>query len=327
MPVLVATAVPATVAVRPKFLAIPGDECQDYAADGDGSQDTGRERVTSGIGREWPTSWSRVPTWCGWCARCRSAPPHAPASAPPAAVPLPAPRRRQHATRRPVGAGRCQATYPLRSRQSSRDADCRPRACGRPRLDHVAPGATTGVLDTCRAAPGRRGRRAPTPGGARRPAGGTPLAGRPPVRQPHACPSRRARCSRQRRRSPCRRPCPWPAPPWRPRPPAVRTGSGWRGSLAPAWARAEHAPRARAQRRARDAAEPGPAVGSGLSTRVTRATAGAPLPGLRMRHACAHAHRRAAGPRRDRSVQRQHTRGGRHLSYERTIIKNETDVC
>ena len=29
----------APVAIRPKFLALPGDECPDYAADGDGSQD------------------------------------------------------------------------------------------------------------------------------------------------------------------------------------------------------------------------------------------------------------------------------------------------
>ncbi len=122
-------------------------------------------------------------------------------------------------------------------------------------------------------------------------------------------------------------PVPARTPPWRPRPPAVRTASGRLGAPALAWARAERAPRARAQPRARGAAEPGPATGFGLSTRVTRATAGSPLSGLRMRHACAHAHRRAAEPRRDRSVQRQHTRGGRHLSYERTIARNETGVC
>ncbi len=50
---------------------------------------------------------------------------------------------------RPVGAGRCQATYPFRSRQSNCGAGCRPRTCGRPRFYLVAPRATTGVLDTC----------------------------------------------------------------------------------------------------------------------------------------------------------------------------------
>ena len=32
-------AVLAPVAIRPEFLAIPGNECQDDAADGDGNQD------------------------------------------------------------------------------------------------------------------------------------------------------------------------------------------------------------------------------------------------------------------------------------------------
>jgi hypothetical protein len=34
------TRVLATVAIRPESLAIPGDECQNYAAEGDGSQDS-----------------------------------------------------------------------------------------------------------------------------------------------------------------------------------------------------------------------------------------------------------------------------------------------
>ena len=33
----------ATVTIRPEFVAIPGDECQDYAAGGDGRQDTARQ--------------------------------------------------------------------------------------------------------------------------------------------------------------------------------------------------------------------------------------------------------------------------------------------
>ncbi len=151
---------------------------------------------------------------------------------------------------RPVGAGRGQATYPFRSWQGRCGADCRPRTCGRPQFYLVAPRATTGVLDTCggsRVGLTRAGRpvyrRDP---GVVLAAGGTPLAGRLPVRQPHACPSRLARCSRQHRRSPCHPPAPGRTLPWRTRPPAVQTASGWRGSLAPAWAWAEHAPRARA---------------------------------------------------------------------------------
>ncbi len=230
-------------------------------------------------------------------------------------------RRRQHARRRPVGGTMPgdvsleihskAAAVPITGHAPAVGRDCatsrrvRRRAC------------------SARAA-GRRGRRALAPDGARRPADGSaPVTGRPPVRQPHACPSRLARHSRQRRRSPPRS---WLYPAMAT--PATSctdsvgvargagTGPGSGGArarpMAGAW-RGWAGPSRRCTGSGGSRAA-GRDVGSGLSTRVTRATAGAPLSGLRVRHACAHAHRRAAGPCRERSAQRQHTRGGRHMS-------------
>ena len=262
---------------------------------------SGRCAVTTGAreARRCPSAWSRVSTWCGWCARCRFAPPHAPTSAPPAVVPLTAPRRRQHARRRPVGAGRCQATYPLRSVASQ--LQCRLPAM-RPQSAVVMPrraGGNDGRARHVRREPGRLDARAP--------------GALPPV------PRGRAGRRRQRRRLPCRRPRPWPYPAMATPATSCTDSVGVAGSAdtggGPGGVRARTPPgpvTAPPHRSGVSRALHGDA-GPGLSMRVTRSTDGAQRPPTRVGRTFAHIPA-CGGATSGLPMQCQHMRGGRHVS-------------
>ncbi len=76
----------AAVAIRPDFLAIPGNQCQDYAADGDGSQHTPRivafllahcpETATAPLGRRMAVLVILLEAPMPWWRFCRPLPYH-----------------------------------------------------------------------------------------------------------------------------------------------------------------------------------------------------------------------------------------------------------